>query len=72
MLTYNLLAHTVCNLKLSRYSDWLRAGRPGFDSRQEYKIYLCSTLSRPALCHIQPPTQWVWTGSFPWGKAARA
>jgi hypothetical protein len=36
----------------------LRAGRPGFDSRQG-KIFLFSTVSRPALGATQPPIQWV-------------
>jgi hypothetical protein len=43
---------------ISRYSDGLRAGRSGFDFRQEKKISLIST-SRTALGPIQPPIQWV-------------
>jgi hypothetical protein len=43
---------------LSRYSDGLRAGRPGFDSRQ-CKIFLFSTASRLALRLTQPPIRWV-------------
>jgi hypothetical protein len=49
-------------LQLSRYSDRLRTGRPGFDSRQ-CKIFLFSTASRPALGPTQPPVQWV-PGAF--------
>jgi hypothetical protein len=47
--------------QLSRYSDWLRAGRrrgrsscPG-----RVKNFLFSTSSRPALGPTQPPIQWV-------------
>jgi hypothetical protein len=36
---------------LSRYSDGLRAGRLGFDSRQEQDIFLYSTVSIPAVTH---------------------
>jgi hypothetical protein len=43
--------------QFSRYSDVLRAGRPGFDSRQGQEIVLCSTASRPALWPTQPPIQ---------------
>jgi hypothetical protein len=42
----------------SRYGDGLRAGWPGFDSRQ-CNISLFSTASRPALGPTQPPIQWV-------------
>jgi hypothetical protein len=44
--------------ELSRYSDELQAGRPGFDSRQ-CKIFLISTASTPTLGPTQPPIQWV-------------
>jgi hypothetical protein len=44
---------------LSRYSEGLWAGRPGFDSRKGQEIFLYSTSSRPALGPAQPPTQWV-------------
>jgi hypothetical protein len=37
----------------------LRAGRPGFDSRQGQEIFLYFTSSRPALGLTQPPVQWV-------------
>jgi hypothetical protein len=37
----------------------LKAGRPGFDSRQEHKIFLFSTAFRPALGPTQSPMQWV-------------
>jgi hypothetical protein len=69
----------LCNF-LSGYSvgvstnfigSFVRAGRPGFDSRQ-CKIFLFSTASRPALGSTQPPIQWVPGGSFPGGKAAEA
>jgi hypothetical protein len=44
--------------RLSRYSDGLRAGRPGFDSRKGREIFLFSTASKPALGATQPPIQW--------------
>jgi hypothetical protein len=45
----------------SRYSDWLRAGRPSGRSsiRRRVKNFLFSTSSRPALRSIQPPIHWV-------------
>jgi hypothetical protein len=47
--------------QLSRYSDWLRDGRPrGRSSRPgKVKNFLFSTSSRPALRPTQPPIQWV-------------
>jgi hypothetical protein len=36
----------------------LRAGSPGLDSRQ-WKVFLFSTASTPALGPTQPPIQWV-------------
>jgi hypothetical protein len=44
---------------LSQYSDGLRAGRPGFDSRQDQEIFLFSTAIRLALGPTQSPIQWV-------------
>jgi hypothetical protein len=49
---------------LSRYSDRLRAGRPGFDSRH-CKIFLFSTASRQGLGSYQPPLQWVPGALYP-------
>jgi hypothetical protein len=47
----------------SRWTDSrLRAGRPGFDSRQG-RIFPFATKSRPALGPTQPPFQWE-PGSF--------
>jgi hypothetical protein len=45
----------------SRYSDWLRAGRPnGKSSRPgRGKTFLLSTSSRPVLGPTQLPIQWV-------------
>jgi hypothetical protein len=37
----------------------LRAGRPGFDSRQRQKILFYSTAFRPALGSTQPSVQWA-------------
>jgi hypothetical protein len=44
------------DLRRSRYSDWIRAGRlsPG-----RVKNFHYSTSSRPALGSTQPPIQWV-------------
>jgi hypothetical protein len=61
----------ACPDQLSRYSDGLRPGRPGFDSWQEQVILLFSTASRPALGPTQPPIQWV-PGIFAGGKVAGA
>jgi hypothetical protein len=49
------------------YSDGLRAGRPGFDSRQ-CTIFLFSTVSRPVLAPTQPPIQRVSAALSPWVK----
>jgi hypothetical protein len=42
--------------QLSRYSDWLRAGRSGIESRWGRFF---SHASRPALEPTQPPVQWI-------------
>jgi hypothetical protein len=47
------------SIRLSRYSDGLRAGRSGFDSLQGQGFGLFSTESRPALGPTQPPIQRV-------------
>jgi hypothetical protein len=54
--------------ELSRYSDWLRAGRPKGRSSSpgRSKNFLLSTWSRPTLGPIQPLIQWV-QRSFPRG-----
>jgi hypothetical protein len=41
----------------SCWSDWLRAGQPGFGSRQG-RCSPCTTMSRQALCPTQPPVRW--------------
>jgi hypothetical protein len=46
-------------LELGLYSDELRVGRSGFDSRQGQDIFLFSTISRRALELTQTPIQWV-------------
>jgi hypothetical protein len=58
----------VHSILRSRYSDWLRAGRPrGRNwSPGRVKNFLFSTSSRPALGPTQPPIQWV-PGAFPRG-----
>jgi hypothetical protein len=45
----------------SRYSDWLRTGRPRGRSSSPGRVknFLFSTSSRPALGPTQPPFQWV-------------
>jgi hypothetical protein len=47
--------------QLSRYSDWLRAGRPRgrISSPGRVKDFVFSTSSRPALGSTQPPIQGV-------------
>jgi hypothetical protein len=50
---------------LSCYSDGLRAGRLGFDSRQRQDIFLFSAVLRPALGTTQPSVQWLPGGSSP-------
>jgi hypothetical protein len=37
----------------------LRAGRPGFDSRQGQNIFLFSTAPKPALDPTHSPIEWV-------------
>jgi hypothetical protein len=49
----------------------LRDGQSGFDSQQGQGIYVYSALSSPTLGPTNTPIQWVPTGSFPGGKAAR-
>jgi hypothetical protein len=46
---------------LSRYSDWLRAGRQRCQSSSPGRVknFLFSALSKPALGSIQRPSQWV-------------
>jgi hypothetical protein len=58
----------------SRYSDWLRAGRPrGLSSNPgRVKNFLFSTSSRPVLGPTQASYSMGARGSFPGGKAARA
>jgi hypothetical protein len=51
--------------QLSRYSDRLRVGRPGFDSWQRQQIFLSSTVSRPVLGSNQLLIQWVPGSIFP-------
>jgi hypothetical protein len=64
---------TVPPSKRSRYSDWLRAGRPRGRSSifGVVKNVHFSLSCRPALGPTKPPIQWV-PGSFPGGKVAVA
>jgi hypothetical protein len=52
---------------ISRYSDWLRVGRPRgrSSSPNRVKNFLFSTSSIPALGSTQPPIQWVPGALFP-------
>jgi hypothetical protein len=64
MRTWNLTEILLGSRKrvagyLSQYSVWLRTGRPGFDPQQEQRIFLLTSVSRPALRPTQPPVQWV-------------
>jgi hypothetical protein len=56
-----LLVVTVCIFYFSRYSDYLRAGRPRGRSSSPgtVKNFLPFTSSKPALGFTQPPIQWV-------------
>jgi hypothetical protein len=47
--------------QLSRYIDWLQAGRPRGRSWNHGRVknFLFSTSSRPALGSTEPPIQWV-------------
>jgi hypothetical protein len=56
----------------SRYSDWLRAGRPRVRSSSPGRVknFHFFMSSRPALGFTQPPIQWERGGLFPGGKAA--
>jgi hypothetical protein len=49
----------LCCPAFSRYSAWLRDGRPGFNFRRELRIFLFATASRPALGPTTSPIQWV-------------
>jgi hypothetical protein len=44
---------------LTHYSDWLRAGRPGFDPRRRQRIFPLPSATRPAVGPTQTPVQWV-------------
>jgi hypothetical protein len=60
--------------ELSRYSDWLRAGRlkGRSSSPSRGKNFDFSKSSRKALKSTQPPIQWVPEAFSPGGKAAGA
>jgi hypothetical protein len=45
--------------QFNRYSDGLRTGQPGFNSRQGQQIFLFSTAPRPNLGPTQFPSQWI-------------
>jgi hypothetical protein len=57
---YTLLTFVLCECRPSSVSivTRLRAGRPGFDSRQ-WQGLLFAIASRPALRSTHPPFQWV-------------
>jgi hypothetical protein len=69
--SYRLVTKDTCALnkilynfeprQLSRYSDWLRAGRPRCRSSSPRKVknFLFSTSSRPTVGPTQPHIQWV-------------
>jgi hypothetical protein len=68
-LINNLLINRICMTPSSyyepgwrsRYTDWLRAGRPRVwnSSPGSIKTFLFSTSSRPTLGRIEPPIQWI-------------
>jgi hypothetical protein len=49
----------IFSFHLSWYSNWLQAGRSGFNSQQRLGVFLFNTMSRLALGPTQPPSQWV-------------
>jgi hypothetical protein len=57
----NVIRHVTESGQRSRYSDYLRAGKPrGRSSRPgRSKNFNFSMLSSPALAPTHPPTQWV-------------
>jgi hypothetical protein len=58
LLCLHSVYFSALTVEWSRYSDGLRAGRPGFDSRQ-CKNLLSHTASRLTLGPTQPPIPWV-------------
>jgi hypothetical protein len=54
-----VIKYWTISVLLSRYSDRLQAGQPGFDSRQAQEIFLYSTTLTPALGPSQSPIQWI-------------
>jgi hypothetical protein len=58
ILFLSLCKYTYIYVYFSRYSDELRTGRPGFDSRKGKEI-LFSNASRPALRPNKSPNQWI-------------
>jgi hypothetical protein len=52
--------HNECSLDISvSTATGLRAGRPGFDSRQLQGTFLSSIVFKLALGTTQPPDQWI-------------
>jgi hypothetical protein len=67
MLPLSFFARNIGAGILDWYRDRVRAGEPGFDSRQGKKIFLF-TASGQALGPNQPHIQWVLGGGvFPQG-----
>jgi hypothetical protein len=52
-------------------TDWM-TGRSGFDPWQEQRIFLLTSVSKPALRSTQPPVQWVLGVLSPGQSAAGA
>jgi hypothetical protein len=67
----SILVPILCRT-VSRYSDWLRAGRPRDRSSSPGRVknFLFSTSSRPALGSTQLPIQWV-PGALSPGQSGR-
>jgi hypothetical protein len=68
LVLFPFMGSRSCNIRImhgkklrSRYSDWLRAGRPRGRSSSLGRVmnFLLSTTSRPTLGSTQPPIQWV-------------
>jgi hypothetical protein len=64
--THTYVPSKLTSIRQTLYSDRLRAGGLGFNSRQTN-----SAVSRPAVGPTQPPIQWVPVAPSPWVKLQR-
>jgi hypothetical protein len=54
-----LLLITGLDQSVSRLTTCWTIGDQGFESRQGLGVFLFDIVSRPAVRHTQPPTQWL-------------